>query len=132
MDTPTPERHDPFSETITLLGLLVPFLLTLMYGSRTDFLEALLFSLLPTLFLQTLPLLLWLRNVRRWPLRFRLPAPLLAVLANGAMLLCTDFSAEAINGLIFIAAPLFLLLPTLFLILGSHCAHHACAKTNRL
>lgn len=68
MGTPTPERHAPFPETVTLLGLLVPFLLTLMYGSRTDFLEALLFALLPTL----------------------------------------------------------------FLILGSHCAHHACAKTNRL
>lgn len=131
MDTPPPERHDPFPETVTLLGLLVPFLLTLMYGSHTDFLETLLFALLPTLFLQTLPLLLWLRNIRRWPLKFRLPAPLLAVLANSAMLLCTDFSADALNGLIFIAAPLILLLPTLFLILGSHCAHHACSETNR-
>lgn len=44
MGTPTPVHHDPFPETVTLLGLLVPFLLTLMYGSRTDFLEALLFS----------------------------------------------------------------------------------------
>ncbi len=110
-------------EEITLLGLLVPALLGLLIGSREAWLFALLFATLPSALFQTLPLSLWLRRVRTYSLAFRLPPPLLTVFTNSAGLLCVDYSADALNSVSLLFLPLYLLIPTLLLILGTHLIH---------